>query len=451
VKNGFLVILYNKKHVRSFLETDAFETLFRKYKSSSTLVHTEEISHLIFNKKINSKKINISLNFTYRLGSLLYSSLLWKKKHVAKSYYRRAIYNYASKKVRLKNVYPTTSKLDNSGHEFYRLLVRLISIKFIYTPLYALRKFYINFYFTRLFDNSRIDLQEINAVFVPFSGLISPMFDDLINFFNFKGIKTIAIQDNWDNLSSKTFINSNPSYVCVWGEQSAAHVTNFHAMKGSEIVVTGSARLAPYYSNLKKFKKYRQIPVELSPIIKRKYILFIGTGDGVDDNAILHKVINSVNLKRNFQIVYRPHPFTRIEIEDLKLKELKKLGVIIDMNLKSSQVYHHCGLVMNADLIITQLSSVIVEGLLCNQKILIPCFVYRKVNYDYTDAINTYPHLVGLAAIPNIFISKHVNNFAHDLQFALHSPKFMSSNSANWFAAKLETNKKLLKLFELIN
>jgi CDP-glycerol glycerophosphotransferase (TagB/SpsB family) len=450
VRDGFLVILYNKKHARSFLETDAFEALFRKYKSSSTLVYTEEISHLIFNKRIKTKKIKISSNFAYKLGRLLYASLLWKKKYVAMSFYRRAIFNYSSKKTRLNNVYPT-SKLDNSGHEFYRFLVRLVSIEFIFTPLYALRKYYINFYFTRLFDNSKIDLQGINAVFIPFSGLISPVFDDLINFFNLKGIKTIAIQDNWDNLSSKTFINSNPSYVCVWGEQSAAHVTNFHAMKGSKIVVTGSARLAPYYSNLKKFEKYRQIPVELDRIIRRKYILFIGTGDGVDDNAILHKVISSINLKRDFQIVYRPHPFTRTEIEELKLKKLKKLGVIIDMNLKSNHVYHHCGLVMNADLIITQLSSIIVEGLLCNQKILIPCFVYRKVNYDYMDAINTYPHLIGLGAIPNIFISKNVNNFAHDLEFSISSPKLLSSNSANWFAAKFETNKKLLNLFETIN
>ena len=93
------------------------------------------------------------------------------------------MFNYARKKERLKNVYPT-SKLDNSGHEFYRLLVRVISIKFIYSPLYTLRKFYLNFYFTRLFDNSKIDLTEINAVFVPFSGLISPIFDDLINCFN---------------------------------------------------------------------------------------------------------------------------------------------------------------------------------------------------------------------------------------------------------------------------
>jgi hypothetical protein len=450
VKDGLLVILYNRKHVRSFLETDAFDALFRKYKSSYTLVYSEEISHISLNRRINSEKLKISSNFTYKLGRLLYSSLLWRKKHIATSYYRRAMFNYARKKVRLKNIYPT-SKLDNSGHEFYRLLVRVISIKFIYSPLYTLRKFYLNFYFTRLFDNSKIDLTEINAVFVPFSGLISPIFDDLINFFNFKGIKTIAIQDNWDNLSSKTFINSNPSYFCVWGEQSAAHVTNFHSMKDSEIVVTGSARLAPYYSNLKKFKKYRQIPIELERIIRHKYILFVGTGDGVDDYSILHKVIRSIYSKSNFQIVYRPHPFTRTEIEPLKLKELKKLGVILDMNLNSNQVYHHCGLVMNADLIIAQLSSIIVEGLLCNQKILIPSFVYRKVNYDYTDAINTYPHLIGLAAIPNIFMSKIENNFAHDLAFALNSPKLLSSNSANWFAAKIETNKKLLKLFEMIN
>lgn len=447
---GFLIILYNKKHPRSFLETDAFDALFKKYNSASTLLYTEEISHLIFNKRINSKKLKVGSNFTTKLGYVLYSSLLWEKKYVAMSYYRRAMFNYARKKIRFRNVYPT-SRLDNSGDEVYRFFVRLISIKCIYTPLYALRKFYMNFYFTRLFDNLTIDLHEINAVFVPFSGLISPVFDDLINFFDFKGIKTIAIQDNWDNVSSKTFINSNPSYFCVWGEQSAAHVTNFHSMKNSEIVVTGCARLAPYYSNLKKFKRYRQIPIELDHIIRHKYILFIGTGDGVDDNSILYKVISSVDSKSNLQIVYRPHPFTRTEIDELKLKELKKLGVILDMNLNSDNVFHHCGLVMNANLIITQLSSVIVEGLLCNQKILIPSFVYRKVNYDYTDAINTYPHLIGLAAIPNIFMSKTENNFAHDLELALNSPKLLSSNSANWFAARLETNKILLKLFESIN
>lgn len=449
MKSHILIVIYNKKQIRSFLETNTFNVIFEEYKDNANLLYTTNIAEYIKFKQSTYKPFKLNSKFMFKYGSLLYSSLLWRNRFKTMAHYRRAMATYSRKSQRKNNSYPMVNP-DILMSEFYRYLVRLVSIKIIFNFAFTLRKKIMNFKLGKIINNTKIDLKEYICVFIPYSGLLSSEFDDLVNFFNSRGLYTIAIQDNWDNLSSKSFINSKPSYFCVWGEQSAGHLQYIHSLENTKIRITGSSRLLPYYSNSLIYKEFKKIPSNISKELKNKYVLFTGTGDGLDDMYILKVILKSLSENLNYKIVYRPHPFVRNLPNKHMLKKLTNFGLIIDSSKNSKSVFHHCGLVYHSELIITQLSTILVEGLLINKKVLIPAFIDRKTNFDYVDSINTWAHLIGIEAFPNIYISKKRSNFRFDLTQALESKVEKSSKSAQWIAAKLDTSQQLLKLVRQI-
>ena len=68
------------------------------------------------------------------------------------------------------------------------------------------------------------DITRFDLILIPYGARMSIEEDFLIWYAKRKRIKTIAIQENWDNLSTKRFIFSQTDYFITWGEQSSNHL-----------------------------------------------------------------------------------------------------------------------------------------------------------------------------------------------------------------------------------
>lgn len=438
-----IVLIYTDKQFRTFIESEAFEKLGPN--EDVVFVFTNSLKSFINNQHLQVKYVPKFPSVLQKSGTLIATARLWKNRFRTPAHLLRAELSFGKKKDRAK--YSSMILYNMEGWSNYkRGVIRLISNTLITQILYRARYKLMLKFLDKSFRASELDITEYKNVFVPYSGLLTHEFDDYIDFFNFKGICTIAIQENWDNLSSKTFIASSPNYFCVWGEQSLGHLVTVHKLSRTTPIIVGSPRFQPYFSESEKYLPYRTIPKDLVDQIKLPYVLFTGTGDGVDDAFILKETLSVLALDKKYSLVYRPHPFTRNPIDDQDLKFFVSQNVVIDHGSKSKSVFHHCGLIINADLIINQFSTMLLEALMSNKKVLLPTFVNRPVKYNYSNAINEWPHFVGLVMIPNVYVSESSNKFSEDLKKSLEAEVKKSSFSASWMCAELNSSEEFLKL-----
>ena len=448
MKSNVLVVIYSQNQLRSFIETKSFRKIKQQKKYNLEFLYSKKLIKYLPTENDNSSLMPTIPIFAEKLGYVLCASNLWRKRYKSSAHFMRAILTHGTRKQRREETYAIDiPQISNS--KIFHIFVKLFSYALIYKTCYTLRRLYLNRFFEKSFYNSSINIEKLTSVIVPFSGLLSPEFDDYINFFNSKKIKSIAIQDNWDNLSSKTFINSKPDIFCVWGEQSAGHLKYIHSLYDTKVEITGSPRMIPYYSTAPRHLSYQSIPKELRTRIKSPYILFMGTG--INDFYILREIINSVRTLKKIQIVYRPHPNSRNSSDLIEIKKFLKYGLIIDDSTNSKDVYYHCGLVMNSELIVTQFSTTMVEGLLCNKKILLAGFTVREIKHSWSDTINTWAHFIGIAAFPNIFVSNQKKSFKKDLFRALYAEKEDSDKCSSWLAAKLNPEDEYYKVLRSLN
>ena len=441
------VLLYNYKQLRGFIESDFFYDISLHHQVNYLLTE-----NLLGQRLLDNNTVKFIPNFpkiAQASGNLINGAILWKHRRRAISYFFRANSIFGFRKLRSESTYYIDIS-KNKVNNMNRLIVRLLAISPIMKALLLVRKFYVHIFLRVHLKQNKISLEKLDLILVPYSGLSTMDFDDYINFFKKIKKTTIAIQDNWDSLSSKTFIMSNPDYFCVWGEQSLGHLQSFHRLRGTKVRLIGSPRMAPYNSSNTKFDIYKKISDELVLNLKSDFILFAGTGDGLEDDYILDVITKSITGGGKISIIYKPHPYTRHKLTEPTINNLKLKGVVVLDSESSKFVFYHCSLVLNAKLVITQFSTIIVESLLCDVKTLIPTFVRAKVKFDWSYAINTVPYLLGIVAFPNIYVSKNYETFKKDLYLALEAPNFSSQNAANWLCSKIDSSSALLEIIDSI-
>jgi len=277
----------------------------------------------------------------------------------------------------------------------------------------------------------------IDSFIIPYSGHIGADFGTLVWSNKRLGRKVIAVQENWDNLSTKTFITEQPHLFLVWGNQSAAHLRSVHRMMDIETRVIGSPRFGPYFSNLNLSKPSVSKPSgERLVLQKDNYVLIAGTGDGIDDASLVetvHSSIQSLEKKiRSIHIVYRPHPMTRTKVEYESLIS-KVPNLLIDDGPNSKDFGHHHSLVANAILTINHFSTLAIESVITGIPVVIPLFLGRdEANYRYDHILNEWHHMMGLALIDLIKTPIDEREFCNHLVSILSSREIPMKQNIDW-------------------
>jgi hypothetical protein len=284
---------------------------------------------------------------------------------------------------------------------------------------------------------------------IPFSGHIGIEFGTYVWIAKKLGIKSVAIQENWDNLSTKTFLTDEPDYFFVWGKQSEGHVRAIHKMRDTLITVIGSPRFSTYYSG--NFSD----PVVALPdgrkiTISKPFVLIGGTGDGIDDEVLLSTTFFALSdYMGEIEVVYRPHPMSRTP-HNLRELEGKYPSLLIDAGEGAGDFGHQIPLVQNCFVLLNHFSTLTLEGLIAGTQVAVPLFLGRETAmYKYRDIFNEWHHMSGISFLANIHLPANPEEFALSLRGSFHrrnEPR--TPQDIEWVCHKSQYSEKLLYSLE---
>jgi hypothetical protein len=276
-------------------------------------------------------------------------------------------------------------------------------------------------------------------------GRISFEQDFLIWQSKLRSIKTIAIQENWDNLSSKTILYQHPDYFATWGEQSSAQLIRIHNFKGG-INEIGCIRLSEFHNYRKKILKINHDKTKfLSQKYPVKTLLLIGSGDGEHDFIIAQECIRLINhckefLTSEFKLTYRPHPYSS-QLEK-NCQKISKLGnVTIDRPSTSELDNYRMSLILNSNLVISLYSTMILESCILNRLCVIPSFISIKRNFVTSNFLDRAEHYLGMSNFESLINLKSDEEF-QDILLAIDKNEFVPVNNLsliNWFCADVDS------------
>ena len=148
-----------------------------------------------------------------------------------------------------------------------------------------------------------VSKEPLDLIIFPSSGYESAGLD-LVRLGKERGITTLCLVDNWDNLTSKTIFWAKPDYLAVWGPQIREQALRIHGFQDNQMFEIGSPRFESYYA-----PSTRPSPRKKS----KPYVLFVGSAMAFDELTALHQLEEEMDSRgltpQNIQIVYRPHPW----------------------------------------------------------------------------------------------------------------------------------------------
>jgi hypothetical protein len=290
-------------------------------------------------------------------------------------------------------------------------------------------------------------LTNFKLVVIPYEGRLDGAFDLTVEICKLNGIKTFAIQSNWDNLSSKNFIFSSPDYFGVWGKQSESHLKTIQRKPSIPTVLLGNPR--------------RLFPVEVSHTIKPNkievkgntndsLIIFAGHGVGDSDNFILQAIVDARDeLALPFHIIYRPHPFARSKMGVEGLSWLKSQSIDVVEEVTPEDNEHFIDKLRSSSLLISQMSTLCIEALEFGVPVCIPTFSNIISNFGFEQAVNSLTHYAGVLLIPGVKVAYTRSGLAAQIKHSLLENSLIGG--VDWICSQVNfTDELIAKLTEIL-
>ena len=439
-------ILINKCYdtfIRNYISNNAFNSLEKNYDC-----YFIANSNTVYLKNIIKKKKNF-------LGFYKF------QKNEIKKFSRYFTLNYFKQKnngLGLKYNYKIVSSFR---YKYYNEDSSRIILMFIPRfSVYLLKKFF--YYFFSIFnlkyeyiDDRSISRKKLKKILLDTNPdlIISPIqgchigHNEINILAKDLNIKTVALIDNWDNLSSKPMLKPLYDYFMVWGKQSQDHARSIHNIAPKKIKLVGTSRFDHYYKDRsKKIKSHYNF----------KYILFLeswGVGyfslHKYDEQAldILDEYISkNKKLFGDIKIIYRPYPWRMTkEIIDFSKyknieldKQLKKnyLNKKFDNSIQPSLSYYP-SLIKNAQLVIAGPTSMVIETAIFNKKTIVTSQDSEKFLSNGNFIINS-EHFDNIEKISQIKLCKNVKNIGKMVEKGLFNKSKKKSfrttdNQINFF------------------
>lgn len=391
-------------------------------------------------------------NFSIRVHAFVHNLLIWKNRKATLSF-----------KLRANNMFGNNSQ-HNKWTSFLnydkkrvssvkRLFVRSLGNSFGISVTSAVMN--------TLFFYKQLKIQKYfgtyDCILLSYGGRPSVQQDFLIWYARKKNFPTIAVQENWDNLTSKSVLFKHPDYFATWGKQSSAHLRQIHKFKG-QVREIGNLKLGKFYTKRKQLEldfsiSNRSLPNDDLAFIN---ILIIGTSWGDHDLNLIKEcadliVVNAKKFTTNFRIIYRPHPYGRIQSGDL-VKISKIQNVIIDKPTEREDHEHRISLLLTSTFIISLYSTVVLEASILNKPCIIPSFLNVGSSYDIKNFLDESDYFMGTSAFEGIFNPTTHQEFIEILRLS-NKPenlKIVNSNELlNWFCSNANTSREIFRLIEI--
>ena len=435
-------ILYSKSQVNSFVKSSVLTDVT----NNSPLEVLVKDRGLIQEKypSLFTKELPALNPFIAKISGLVQMCALWKYKDRSMNHTVRAFASFGSKNQRTDWTCVVVSEMK--VHFIKRLGIRMLSR----SPFFELLK-WIESVSRMLFIRKRVldQFRNYSELLIPFSGHIGIEFGTYVWIARKLGIKSVGIQENWDNLSTKTFLTEEPDHFFVWGKQSEGHIRAIHKMRDTKIKVIGSPRFSEYYSG-NFLDPFVALPDGEKARITKPFVLIGGTGDGIDDKVLLSTTFSALSdYIREIDVVYRPHPMSRTS-HNLSELERKYPSLLIDAGEGASDFGHQIPLVQNCFVLLNHFSTLTLEGLIAGTQVAVPLFLGRETaRYKYRDIFNEWHHMSGISFLANLHLPSDPGEFASCLRDSFHRRnEIRKPQDIDWVCRKSQYSAELLYSLE---
>lgn len=390
------------------------------YVPSSKLA-LRDLKYINFFEKLSKNyKINLIIDHKLKLNkedNKYFKNILRIRQYTKFQYILWATSHQLARIVHEKKIFP--KKIENQTLGLSKKLLFLIKvITFLRLEKYLIKLSQKFLFFLRSVHK---EIKFNTKIFIAFGSSKDMHFDELIKNFNEKKIKTILITTNWDNASTKPYIQ-RPNEVWTWGRQTELLSKKIHNIKS---IAVGTPRFE-LYKNIKINKKEAKLKLKLNP--KYKYIAFTGSAFPFDESLVVENILNFLkkNNLKNYRLIYRPHPFAFINHESM-FKKIFKDNIIFDPSIviflrkPFLQSYY---LLKAIDAIICPSSTLLVEAEYVKTRAL--CVAFNSQKYDiFNWHMNTkyQPHFKIFLNSKNHIFCWDINNFQKDLRRLIFDKK----------------------------
>ncbi len=440
MKTKFFFVLYSPSQINSFVKSGILEELSKSI-DITVVIEKGKFSESAFQVNTEVLELEPLVPAVRAFSGLKQMSTLWRLKDRTMNHLVRANASFGTKKQRASWKCVVVSEMSLSFLK--RSAIRLLS----YNPFYTLLKIFEEGLSKFLFEKRAFrEIGKNDVVLIPYSGHIGPDFDPWIRGANRRGIQTIAMQENWDNLSTKSFITEEPTYFCVWGRQSASHLRSVHRLFRVEPWIVGSPRFGLYFKGIATQPRVSNWSGESVELIEKSFVLVSGTGDGLDDELLI-KLVYELLLSiahKGFRLVYRPHPTTRTKL-DYSCLSVKYPGILIDAGPEARKFGHHNALVRHARVVVNHFSTLMIESVLAGTKVMTPLFLGREdAEYRYSHLFNEWHHMMGLALVSGIYAPASSVEMRDDMCEILSNNSNLEKADISWICELTDYVESLL-------
>lgn len=400
----------------------------------------------IFSKTIfsnDTKYVHLKLHWlTRKIHAIIHYCLIWHRRYSSLAFKLRA-YQYFGSENEIRNS-SNFGLYNGRRHKLATLLfVRILGNQFGILLLTKILE--LCFGFESIRKSNRFCM--LNSLMVlPYHGGIHLEFDYLVWYSNKLNVRSIAVQQNWDNVSSKSFLLKHPTNFLTWGKQSSSHLRTIQDYRG-EIKEIGSLRLYELY--LEKFSSESLHPKDFVSENKPKKlkILVIGTGPATYDNQIIDLILKTLKefSINDFEITYRPHPY-QVSNSGLMQPTKNLKFVKLEIPKKEEMNSFRVKLIQQSDIIVSLYSTVLLEATILNKHCIIPAFVTGPKGYNTANFVDDFSHYSGLSSLGTI----HTANSTNELMGLISKLKKEENrvqtqiSSLNWFCKDVNTRQEII-------
>ena len=397
------IFITGKEYVRNFINTGIVDKISR---NSEVHVFYNENLAINLKKLTNCKSITKYSNSQNEQSHQFNNKInLWRNRKKAISFKVRILESFRIDKKRFI-IFSNISLIK----KLFLIPLKLVSfffdlIKFCIINILSWDIFYY-FYRYVFTNNIKINNSLHNAInkkkielIIVFSSGHSADTIDLIRIGKIEQIPSYLIVDNWDNLSSKIYMETKPDYVSCWGKQSQIHGRKIHNLINIDNI--GSARFDFYFNERKKKEK---------KIFNFPYVLFLGSSLKWNEKEallILDKHIEKNKTKfRNLKIIYRPHPKTiewRGQFNIYKYKNILLDPQILQIKVREwPELIYYPKILSNCLFVVGGLTSMIIEATIFYKNYIAITYDDKNFLWNGKYVKSTRPHLFEINNLDNI-------------------------------------------------
>jgi hypothetical protein len=393
----------------------------------------------------NTELLNLGF-ITRKVHALLHLCELERRKFTSISYLDRAL-SYVPDKFDSNRLSLMQFKKKNLLEQF---IIFIFSNSF---SILGIQKI-LNLLFKFEYLIKTVPVKQFDLIILPYTGGISAEWDFLVWAGKKNKVGTIGIQENWDNLSSKSFLKYFPSIFLVWGDQSGSHLRTYQQYQGT-IVEVGAMRLQELFEQ-KKLSNQDNYQNKLNKCKSEVKILYIDSASGESDVRILEELsnylANNSNTREKLEIIYRTHP--KFNNSKLQKKVISKIKLLPHIKLyereDNESNFDRIEQIMNSDIIISKFSTYILEGAIVDKLCIIPTFVDSFDKHSIRKVIDDVPHFQGMSMLSRV---KTAGSFGELIDVIEtydrgSTAKLNDLNILNWFCKDTATKSQVAEVIK---